>query len=67
MPQRHPLPASTHVEPQRRVSSGQAVLIVGSARFTPAVLDLATLHVCVFVEPRIRLPHSPHDPTVTPI
>ncbi|HEX3272615.1 MAG TPA: hypothetical protein VHR15_18360, partial [Ktedonobacterales bacterium] len=54
--QRHMFPATTNLQPQRCVSYGGALLIVGSALLTPALLNLATLHLCTLVEPAARLP-----------
>ena len=63
--QRHALPATSHVQPQRRVSCGGALLVVSSARLTPAVLDLPTLHLRLLVEPATGLSWSPHNATLT--
>jgi hypothetical protein len=38
---------------------------MSSARLTPAMLDLATLHLRLFIEPTTGLPWSPHDAPTT--
>jgi len=59
--QRHALPATSHVQPQRRLTHGRALLVVRCACLTPAMLDLPTLQFRMLVESTAGLPRTPDN------